>query len=188
MEIYFNFSTTSKHLVVSNLRNLAAYNSFSLTKRVCSTFQNVQIWITRGSLLVEIHSLLVTRCKITRYSLQNSLVTCCRSYSLQKFTRYSLQKLFVEKIHSLLVAKIARYSLQKLLVAKIHSLLVAKVARCKNSLVARSKIRSLLIAEVARSKQSLVPRCEICLLLVATNHALLVAKHYSSLVKTITSP
>ena len=43
---------------------------------------------TRCSLLVESHSLLVTRCKITRYSLQNSLVNCCRSCSLQK--NYSL--------------------------------------------------------------------------------------------------
>ena len=69
---------------------------------------------------VTFHSLLVTRCKITRYSLQNLLVTCCRSCSLQKITRYSLQKLLVAKNLSLLVAKFARYSLQKLFVAKSH--------------------------------------------------------------------
>ena len=57
---------------------------------------------------VEIHSLLVTRCKITQYSLRNSLVTCCRSCLLQKITRYSLQKLFLVKNHSLLVAKFDR--------------------------------------------------------------------------------
>ena len=74
---------------------------------------------------ISFHSLLVTRCKITRYSLQNSLVTRCRSCSLQKITRYSLQKL---------------------LVAKNHSLLVAVVARCKTSLATRCKIRSLLVA------------------------------------------
>ena len=84
--------------------------------------------------------MLVTRCNITHYSLQNSLVTRCRSCSLQKVTRYSLQKVLVAKNHSLLVAEIANhslfvakfahYSLQKLLVAKNHSLLVAKFARC----------------------------------------------------------
>ena len=63
----------------------------------------------------EIDSLLVTLCKITRCSLQNLLVTCCRSCALQKN-------------HSLLVAKFARYSLQKMLVAKNHSLLIAKFA------------------------------------------------------------
>ena len=60
------------------------------------------------SLLVEIHSLLATRCKITRYS---------------------MQKLLAAKNHSLLVAKFARYSLQKLLVAKIHSSLIVKFTR-----------------------------------------------------------
>ena len=105
---------------------------------------------------VTFHSLLVTRCKITRYSLQNSLVTHCRSCSLQKITNYSLQKLLVTKKLSLLVAKFARYSLQKftryslqnLLVTKNHllvnQLLVAEVARCKNSLVTSCKIRLLL--------------------------------------------
>ena len=84
--------------------------------------------MTRCWLLIEIYSLLVTRCKTTRYSSQNSHITRCRSYSLQKFTRYSLLKLLVAKIHSLLVATFARYSLQKLLVARNHSLLVAKFA------------------------------------------------------------
>ena len=71
-------------------------------------------------------SMLVTRCKIKHYALQNLLVTGFKSCSLQKITHYFLQKLLVAKIHFLLVAKFACYSLQKLLVAKNHSLLVAK--------------------------------------------------------------
>ena len=83
---------------------------------------------TRCSLLVEIHSLLVARCKITCYSLQNSLVIRCTSCLLQKITRYSLQKLLVAKNHSLLVAKFARYSLQKI---TRYSLQNSLVARCR---------------------------------------------------------
>ena len=67
--------------------------------------------------------------KITCYWLQNSLLTRCRSCSLQKITRYLLQKLLVTKIHSLLVATFARYSLQRLLIDKNHLLLFAKFAR-----------------------------------------------------------
>ena len=75
------------------------------------------------ALLVEIHSLLVNGCKITRYSLQNSLVarcknslvTRCRSCSLEKITDYSLRNSLVTrsraKNHWLLVAKFAFYSL-----------------------------------------------------------------------------
>ena len=100
---------------------------------------------TRCSLLVEIHSLLVTRCKITRYLLQNSLVTRCRSCSLQKVTRLvtrckirsllvaevaRCKKSLVTRCRSCSLQKITRYSLQKLLVAKNHSLLVAKFTRC----------------------------------------------------------
>ena len=92
--------------------------------------QNEASLFTRCSLLVEIHSLLVTRCKITRHSMRSSLVTHCRGCSLQKVTRHSLQKLLVAKNHSFLVAKFACYSLKKLLVAKNHSLLVAKFVRC----------------------------------------------------------
>ena len=118
---------------------------------------------------MQIHSLLVTRCKITRYSLQKSLVVKNPSLLVAKFARFSL-----------LVAKFARYSLQKLLVVKNHSLLVsegircknhsllvAEFARCKKSPVTRCKISSLLAAEVGRCKKSFVTGCEICLLLVA---------------------
>ena len=113
------------------------------------------------SLLVEIHSLLVTRCKIrlllvaevarckkslvtrcrscslqkiTRYSLQNSLVTRCRSSSLQKITRYSLQNSLVARCRSCSLLKITRYSLKKLLVAKVtrYSLQNLLVTRCRS--------------------------------------------------------
>ena len=67
-----------------------------------------------------------------------------------------------------------------------------KFTRCwlliVKSLVTRCKILSLLVAEVAHCEKLLVNRCKVCLLLVATNHWLLVAKYYSTLVKTITSP
>ena len=115
-------------------------------------------------LLVKIHSLLVTRCKISRYSLQNSLVTHCKSCWLQKSTRYSLPKLLVAEIHSLLVAKfthyslqkVTRYSFQKLLVVKSHSLLlpkfdfyllheVIKYSHFQSNLIKDDKIKWILI-------------------------------------------
>ena len=82
-----------------------------------ATFVEAQLF-TRCSLFVKIHSLLVTCCKITRYSFQNSLVTCCRSYSLQQITCYSLQNSLVARCRS--------------------------YARCKNSLVTRYRSCSLL--------------------------------------------
>ena len=96
---------------------------------------------------VTFHSLLVTRCKITRYSLQNSLVTCCRSCSLQKFTRYALQNSLVTRCRSCSLQKFTRYSLQNSLVTRCRSCSLQKitryslqnslVTRCKNSLVTR---------------------------------------------------
>ena len=131
-------------------------------------FQNIESYVIlfsrRNFSLIARYSLKFTCCSLlvvkslTHYSLQNPLVTCCRSYSLQEITRYSLQK-------------ITRYSLQKLLVAKNHSLLVAEVTRCRKSLVTRCEIRSFLVAEVAHCKKSLVTRCEICSLLVAKYHS-----------------
>ena len=137
------------------------------------------------SLLVEIHSLLVTRCKIRLLLVaevarcKKSLVTRCRSCSLQNITRYSLQKLVLAKItrYSLWISlvtrcrtcslqKMTRYLLQKLLVAKHHSLLVAEVARCKKSLV--SPCRSCSLQKITRYP--------LQKLLVAKNHSLLVAK------------
>ena len=104
------------------------------------------------------------RCRITRYSLQNSLVSrCCRSCSLQKITSYSLQNSLVTRCKKSLVSR-----------CKIRSLLVAEVAPCKKSLVTRCKIYSLLVAEVNRCKNSLVARCKIRSLLVAEVESLFV--------------
>ena len=121
--------------------------------------------------LVARYSLKFNRCLLL---VAKSLVTRCRSCSLQKFTRYSLQKLLVAKNHSLLVAKFARYSLQKLLVAKNHSLLVAKFARYSLQKLLVAKIYSLLVAKFARyslqkfirCKKSVVARCKIQSLLI----------------------
>ena len=109
---------------------------------------------TRNFSLVTCYLLKFTRCRTTRYSLQNLLVTCCRSCSLHKTTRYLLQKLLVSKTS--LVTR-----------CKIRSLLVAKVARCKKSLVTRCKSCLLLVAEVTRFKKSPVTRFKSCSLLVA---------------------
>ena len=122
--------------------------------------------------LVACYSFLITRCKITRYSLQNSLVTRCRSCSLQKsiLALCKIRSLLVAEIHSLLVVKFARYSLQKF-------------ARYFNAEVARCKIHSLLVAEVARCKKSLLL---IKKLLVLKSHLLLVAKFDRCLLHKVT--
>ena len=94
---------------------------------------------TRCSLLVEIHSLLVARCKITCYSLQKSLVTRCRSCSLQKFTRYSLQNSLVTccrscSLQNSLVTRCRSCSLQNLLVTRCNK---SFVTQCKKSFIKR---------------------------------------------------
>ena len=80
---------------------------------------------------------------VPRYSLQNLLVTRCRSFSLQKITCYSFQK-----NHSLLDTNFARYSLQK-----ISRYSLQKITRYsfQNLLVIRCRSCSL--------QNSLVPRC-----------------------------
>ena len=109
------------------------------------------------SLLVEIHSLLVTRCKIRLLLVaevarcKKSLVTRCRSCSLQNITRYSLQKL---------------------LVAKNHSLVLAEAARCKKSLATPCKNCSLQKITRYLLQNSLVARCRSCLLQIITCHSL----------------
>ena len=126
----------------------------------------------RNFSVVARYPLKFTRCSLlvlkSLVSLQNLLVTRCRSCSLQKITHC-------------FVVKFARYSLQKLLIAKNHSLfrckicslLVAEIARCKKSLATHCEIRSLLVAEIARFKKSLVFRFKIPSVLIATNHSLL---------------
>ena len=87
---------------------------------------------TRCSLLVvkslvtccKICSLLVAevvRCKESRYSLQNLLVTRCRSCSLQKITRYSFQNSLVTRCRSCSLQKLTCYSLQNSLVTHCRS-------------------------------------------------------------------
>ena len=114
---------------------------------------------TRCLLLVQIHSLLVTRCKISRYSLRNSRVTRCRSCLLQNVTCYSLQSYSLKKI--------TRYSLQNSLATHCRScsLQNSLVTRCKScslqiSLVTCCKIRSVLVAEVSRCKKNHSPLVE----------------------------
>ena len=68
--------------------------------------------MTRCSLLVEIHSLLVTRCKITRCLLETLLATRCWSCSFHKISRYSLQNSLVTRCRSCYLQKITRCSLQ----------------------------------------------------------------------------
>ena len=122
---------------------------------------------TRCLLLVQIHSLLVTRCKIRRYSLRNSLVTRCRScllqnvtcyslqsYSLKKTTRYSLQNSLATHCRSCSLQKFTRYSLQNSLVTRCKS------CSLQISLVTCCKIRSVLVAEVSRCKKNHSPLVE----------------------------
>ena len=90
------------------------------------------------------HSLLITRYKITRYSLQ--------------------------KNHSLLVAKIALCKKSFATCRKTHSLLVIEVVHSKKSLVTCCKIRLLVVAEVSCCKILLVTRCKTRSLLVAENN------------------
>ena len=70
------------------------------TFHIVSSPCNCLLRCTRCSLLVEIHSLLVACCKITCYSLQNLLVTRCRSCLYQKITRYSFQNLLAARFRS----------------------------------------------------------------------------------------
>ena len=88
---------------------------------------------------VTFHLLLVTcwSLLITLYSLQNSLVTCC------KFTCYML-----------VVAEVTGCKKSLVTCCKIHLLLVPEVARCKKSLVTRCTIRLLLVAELAYCRKS----------------------------------
>ena len=67
------------------------------------------------------HSLLINRYKITRYLLQNSLVSRCRGFLLQNIARYSLQNSLVTRCRSCSLQKMTFYSLQNSLVALCRS-------------------------------------------------------------------
>ena len=122
-------------------------------------FTEAQLF-TRCSLLVEIHSLLVTCCKITRYLLQNSFVTRCKHSPIARC-----------KIRLLLVVEVARCKKSLVTRRKICSLLVAEVARSKYSHIARCKTRSLLVSEFARCKKSFVAKFDRYLLHKVTKHS-----------------
>ena len=104
---------------------------------------------SRCLLLVEIHLLIITRSKLTGYSLQICLLLFAEVARCKKpfFTRCKIQSLLIAEValcekslltrceirfylllktYLLLVAKFARYSLQKLLLVKNHLLLVTK--------------------------------------------------------------
>ena len=108
--------------------------------------------ITRHSL--QICSLLVAEVARSK----KSLVTHCKIRSFQNITRYSLQNLLITrckiplvarcKICLLLVADVDYCKKSLVTGCKIRSLLAAEVARCKKSLVTLCKICSLLVAEV----------------------------------------
>ena len=151
--------------------------------------------MTRCLLLVEVHSLLVTPCKITRYSLQNLLVIRCRSCLLQKIFRYSFQNPLVTRCWSCSLQKITRYSLQKLLVAKNHSLLVAKFAcyLLQKLLVAKNHLL-LVVKFTCYSLQKLLVAKFVCYLLQQItcysiqkiiNHSLKQSCAYSKCIKKV---
>ena len=129
----------------------------------------------------KIHSLLVAevaRCK-------KSLFTCCRSWSLQKLTRYSLQNSLITRCK---ISLTTRCKIRFLLVAEVARCEKSLGTRCKILLLLVAKIHSLRVAKFSHCKKSLVNRCKIGLLLAVTNHLLIIGKNHSSLAKTITSP
>ena len=142
MSHFKNKSWKSFIIFISNLFQTVITCSYYLSLIFLPVNKEAYLF-TCSALLVEIRSLLITRCKITCYLLQNSPVTCCRSCFLQKITRYLFQKLLIEKIHLLLVAKLACYLLQKLVVTKVHSLVIAKLACHSSQKLLVAKIRLL---------------------------------------------
>ena len=85
---------------------------------------------------------------VARYSLQNLLVTRCRSCSLQKITRYSFKK-------------ITRYSIQNLLATRCKKSLVTRCRNCSLQKITRYLFQNLLVIRCRSCslQNSLVPRC-----------------------------
>ena len=77
------------------------------------------------------HSLLVTHWNslVAHYSLQNLLVTRCRSCSLQNITRYFSQNSLVTRCGNSSLQKVTRYSWQNLLVTRCRSCSLQKITR-----------------------------------------------------------
>ena len=107
--------------------------NFSLIPRYSLKFTRCSLLVAKNhSLLIgevarcKIRSLLLGKVacfkKITCYSLQNLLITRCRSCSLQKITCYSLQKITRYSLQ-----KITRYSLQNSLVTRCRSCSLQKI-------------------------------------------------------------
>ena len=115
-------------------------NQFNITPLLPKWFREslcLEITFLYSSRGVTFHSLLDTRCKITRYLLQKLLVA--KNHSL-----------LVAKNHSLLVAKFARYAMQKLLFAKNQLLLVAKFVLYPSQKLTRNSLRTLLVTRYRR--------------------------------------
>ena len=98
-----------------------------------------------------IHSLLVIRCNITLYLLQNSLVTCCKKSLVTRC-----------EIRSLFVTEVARCKKSLITRCKIRLLLVAEVSRCRNS--PGTRCSSCTLQKVTRYslQNSFVTRCRNC--------------------------
>ena len=101
--------------------------------------QTIRNFTPTARYLLQIHSILVTHCKITRYLLQKWLVVKNESLLVATFTSYCCRRnVTCSKLWPLLIEEIARCKrslatsceiplclLQKILIVKNHSLLVA---------------------------------------------------------------
>ena len=78
--------------------------------------------------------MVVTRCG--SYSLQNSLVTRCRSCLLQKIIRYSLQQITCYSLQ-----KLTRYSLRNSILTRCNKSLVTRCRSCSLQKFMRHSLR-----------------------------------------------
>ena len=108
-------------------------NEFFSLRRKSSLFARYSLKFTRCSFLVV--KSIVDRSKICLLLVaevalcKKSLITCCRSCSLQKNTRYSSQNLLVTHCRSFSLQKFTRYSLQSSLVTRCRSCSLEKITR-----------------------------------------------------------
>ena len=81
--------------------------------------------------------MVVTRCKITRYSLQNSLILVAEVARCKKslVTRCKIRSLLAAEVACWKKSLVTRCKIPLLLVAKNNPLLVAEISRCKKSFV-----------------------------------------------------
>ena len=108
-------------------------NEFFSLRRKSSLFARYSLKFTRCSFLVV--KSIVDRSKICLLLVaevalcKKSLITCCRSCSLQNNTRYSSQNLLVTHCRSCSLQKFTRYSLQSSLVTRCRSCSLEKITR-----------------------------------------------------------